>query len=1104
MRILYVGTERPEAQAIATAVNSLGERVTVSWTSSLDRVANWIDENDGIRVLVVEAQPNGLVWRSVLNYAAGLPTALPVVVIVPEKIASDLEPLGLDAHVCLARSPSLLRDLPAAIARAIDQAQLRQLERAGRADLELKLAQAAEQLARSQAQYEMGMARAAATRDMVNEQFREAGIEVERIRLRHAAAVADAERLARREAELSLQLDSAATTRGVLERRLADLETALHAGEERAAEERRSVAELVAERQREFERKIQRHTSAMTAAGIQSRELRASLNAGRHELESKAAHLAALASREAELTSMLAAATERRAELEEQIQKERAARAALEEQIADAGTALAARQAQLGRERAEAEAKRDDLTAQLGEVEEARDRARREHQSAVADITRLKDREAELDEQVRQAGVARAALEKEIADAHFALRDEQQRHDAALAMAASQLAERQAQFDRERAEAEATRGGLSTQLREVEEARDLARREHQSVVADVTRLTEREAELEGRLKVERVTRDVIEQDAAGAAAAFRDEQERHHAALATAAAELAERQAHFEGERARAEAERAVLTAQLREMEEARDQARREHQSVASDLTRVTEHAAAEREAAARCQTDLEARMLRANEEIETLRAASVVQANQLEEQRREYQQLTAEHQAIERRFDEARNGFQESVDRLTTEHAAAVATRENDIERLRASLAASIEELEATRRQREVLRVDAAKLPGLLQELQKSRADNHRLFQQASLPMFRCTKDGVLTQANRLLMTLVGRRSPDELVGADWAAGVFESPKDLSWLIARCLGSRGKESIETTWRRKDGSRLLVRLSACATSSDLIEAGVEDLTPLRVLNDRLGQAHRMEAVGRLATEVAVTCGSLLDGVHQNAQQLLMTDGSNLASTHRGEMLLEEISRAGGLLRQLAAYGEEESRKPAMVELRTVVRDIAPVLKRVAGDGVEVQLPAASAPLNVDAGAERIQRLLVNLAAYGRERMPLGGQLKIELGTIVVDRHFTAKYPNVRLGPHALVTVTESRRATRTDGLPPLHENEAGSGSQSVAVQTRVDLGTLQELVGECGGHLWMTVEPAGDMVVKIRLPLVTAYGEQPRRPSALGGRVRTLGHWFQD
>ena len=94
-------------------------------------------------------------------------------------------------------------------------------------------------------------------------------------------------------------------------------------------------------------------------------------------------------------------------------------------------------------------------------------------------------------------------------------------------------------------------------------------------------------------------------------------------------------------------------------------------------------------------------------------------------------------------------------------------------------------------------------------------------------------------------------------------------------------------------------------------------------------------------------------------------------------------------------------------------------------------------------------------------------------------------------------------MTESRRATRTDGALQLHDNEAGSSAQSVAVQTGVDLGTMQELVAECGGHLWMTVEPVGDMVVKIRLPLVTSYGEPPRRTLAPGGRARTLAQWFQ-
>ena len=103
---------------------------------------------------------------------------------------------------------------------------------------------------------------------------------------------------------------------------------------------------------------------------------------------------------------------------------------------------------------------------------------------------------------------------------------------------------------------------------------------------------------------------------------------------------------------------------------------------------------------------------------------------------------------------------------------------------------------------------------------------------------------------------------------------------------------------------------------------------------------------------------------------------------------------------------------------------------------------------------------------------------------------------------MRLGPHAVVTVTESRRATRTNGLLHLRDSEASS-FQSVAVQTGVDVGTLQELVAECGGHLWMTVEPGGDMVVKIRLPLVTSYGEQSEPTSVPVSRVRTLGNWFQ-
>ena len=217
------------------------------------------------------------------------------------------------------------------------------------------------------------------------------------------------------------------------------------------------------------------------------------------------------------------------------------------------------------------------------------------------------------------------------------------------------------------------------------------------------------------------------------------------------------------------------------------------------------------------------------------------------------------------------------------------------------------------------------------------------------------------------------------------------------------------------------------------------------------------------------------------------------------------MLLDELTRVTGYLQQLVAYGDKQTRTPALVDLNTVMRDLAPVLKHVAGDDVEVRLTDASSPLTVDVDTERVERLLVNLAAYGRERMQSGGRLTIEVGTIIVDRQFTAKYPNVRPGPHALITVTENKRAARAHGLLHLLGGSTAHASRGTVLQkSGVDLGTVQGLVGECGGHLWMKVQPLGDIVAKIRLPLLTSYDQTHSRAlAARGDRGRTKTRWFQ-
>ncbi len=256
-----------------------------------------------------------------------------------------------------------------------------------------------------------------------------------------------------------------------------------------------------------------------------------------------------------------------------------------------------------------------------------------------------------------------------------------------------------------------------------------------------------------------------------------------------------------------------------------------------------------------------------------------------------------------------------------------------------------------------------------------------------------------------------------------------------------------------------------------------LEAATTEASQVARLRERLELAHRMESVGRMASEASIACGNLLADVHQSVQQWLTASSGDPAVRQRGESVLDDVTRAAGLLRQLAGYADEQGRAPAAADLGTIVRELEPVLARVAGQDVELDLPAAIPALDVEVGSERVERLLVNLASYGRERMPDGGRVTIEIGTTVVDGEFAARHPNVRAGAHALITMTK-RRAQADE--PDEQTRQGGAGRRPRGRTGRapaLDLGTLQALVGECGGHLWMTVEPQGDMVARLHLPL---------------------------
>jgi predicted nucleic acid-binding Zn-ribbon protein len=1197
MKILYAGSERSNAQAIATALRGLDQVVTVSWSSHLENASRWLDENRDLAAVVIETQVDDKTWPAVLAHVRNLPWHPAVVVIVPAEI--DIPEPG-PTVLYIRRNQSLLRDLPVVVTRAI--------ERAARAALEQQLAVATSalqdaeqrhraavaaterQLAELQSQYEIGMARAEATWEMVDEQLRTAALEVERARQERAAAAADVDRLSRQLAEADAAV-AAALARGEQERlaasdQLAEQQRSLQAEIAHEVDRRRGVEDLLEEAAGALDDAEKRHASEMRDATAQSRELEATLRQARQDLESTAAEVERLKKREEEINTNLAEmigtrtdlerrltatdaafqeavsratrdrleasrkAASREAELDGELQRERATRATIEQAVTE-------QQARFDRELTQAAADCDRLAHQLTETDAALEQARRDHRAAAADVERLREREAELTSQCATVQAAVDALEQAVATGETALRAAQERHDAALAAAANELAERQAHFDRELTQTSADRDRLARQLTETDAALEQSRHERQAAAADVDRLTAREADLTSRLTEVRAARKTLERQLAkatksireGAAreaeldqqiqrelgirealeqaiedaeASLRETRQQHEAALAAAAADLALREAGFDHLLSERTADRDRLIQRLDDVRGNLDDVCLAYEYANTDVERLTR-----REAELATQlTEAEAALVDAQQRHDAALAAA---ANHFAEyQARLDRELLAATDECDR-LSEQLSDAGVSLEQARQDHQAAVADVEHALRHnaeLRSELAVVQTErntlgqsladtraraleheqqfkarLEQDRLEYERRMADAqtrtqelqAALTASTEGLEASRADNHRLFEQSELAMFRCTPDGTLIDANRACTTLVGRRTTDELREARFPAAAFDAPNALFWVIERCLSTRIKETVEATWRRHDQSRLFVRLSARSAGSDVIEFIAEDLTRVRILEERLSQAHRMEAVGRLAAEISVTCGNLLTDIHHSGREWLGTIGG-VDSRQRGERLLDDIKRAASLMQELAACGDEQqARTPMLVDLHTLIRDLEPVLKRVAGGDVDVQLQDNASPLNVDVGTERIERLLVNLASYGRERMPFGGRLRIELGKSVVDRRFAAKHPNVRLGLHALITVTEIRRPAQTD-----------EPSQPRARKPGVDFGTLQGLVSECGGHLWMKIQPPGEMVAKIRLPLSVPREQTPPRPRmARVGRERLPARWFQ-
>jgi signal transduction histidine kinase len=256
--------------------------------------------------------------------------------------------------------------------------------------------------------------------------------------------------------------------------------------------------------------------------------------------------------------------------------------------------------------------------------------------------------------------------------------------------------------------------------------------------------------------------------------------------------------------------------------------------------------------------------------------------------------------------------------------------------------------------------------------------------------------------------------------------------------------------------------------------------------------ERLRQAQKLEAVGRLAGGVAHDFNNLLTAILGYADLALASfpPGTPTRSD------LEEIKLAGqravDLTRQLLAFSRQQVLHRRVLNLGEVVENVARLLRRVIGEDIAIEISSREGLWSVMADRTQIEQIVMNLAVNSRDAMQNGGRLRIETANFVAVPGGGRDVPS-RPGEYVRLRVVDTG-----DGIPPEIQSrifepffttkEAGRG-------TGLGLSTVYGIVQQSDGFIFLDSVPSQGTTFTIYLPrtLETPKSEGPA-PAESGPR----------
>ncbi|MDD4889165.1 MAG: PAS domain S-box protein, partial [Phycisphaerae bacterium] len=388
-------------------------------------------------------------------------------------------------------------------------------------------------------------------------------------------------------------------------------------------------------------------------------------------------------------------------------------------------------------------------------------------------------------------------------------------------------------------------------------------------------------------------------------------------------------------------------------------------------------------------------------------------------------------------------------------------------------------------------------------QALRQSEEKYRELVENANSIILKMDRQGNLIFINEFAQKFFGYRQ-EEILGRNVVGTIVpeveSSGRDLKSLIARITDRPGDYHINANENMtRDGRRVWVAW----TNREIYDGRGELVGVLSIGNDmtetirreqQLRQAQKLEAVGLLAGGVAHDFRNHLTVIRGYSEMMLHLSMVSGRAREYVQEILKATERSANLTNELLSFSRKQILRPEVVNLNSILSDMAKSLTRLIGEDVRLTVATADDLRHAKVDVAQFQEAIVNLVVNSRDAMPTGGRLAIETGNVDLDEAFVSENVGASPGPHVMVAVRDTGCGMDADTAKQVFDpffttKPAGQG-------TGLGLAMVYGFLKQSNGHITVETRPGRGTTMRMYFPVVDA----PTASQAVAPRIGRLSH----